>query len=286
MSGLEPTAAKVILILRHQSKPHDHESRFYVLFSLQLRLGKILIRLPNPTCVSACDTRLCTYFTEVLHVFFSHFFQASLVVFVLYSSTHKALGKIEVLPLPQEEQACFDKERVHGDLSRVIGHMVLEKCVYATEMLKKHFDTSKFSEPTVKWFKGLIEQTVHEGQRFPAPDFSHYNIRGKRQAQQDVRFGTQQRAPFAPQQWAQVAAQPGAQQGVPFGTPQEIPFGTPQEIPFGTPPGQSEIPQNVIGTQEQPYFRIRKEYRMLSDMERNLFHRAFQMLKADTVSMW
>ena len=35
-------------------------------------------------------------------------------------------------------------------------------------------------------------------------------------------------------------------------------------------------------TRRQP--RIRREYRMLSDRERNLFHRSINMLKADTVS--
>ena len=143
-------------------------------------------------------------------------------------------AKVEILPLPAEEQACFDRERSHGDLSRVIGHMVIEKCVYATEVLKKHSDTTKFPEPTLRWFTGLIEQSVQEGQSQPQPEYVHY--RGKRQSGQRA-----------------TARQ-----------------GTPRQ------PGTAQT--------QQQNFRIRKEYRMLTDLERMLFHRALQMLKADRVS--
>ena len=106
-------------------------------------------------------------------------------------------------------------------------------------MLKKHSDTTKFPEPTLRWFSGLIEQTAHEGQRQREPEYVHY--RGKRQS---------------------------GQGSVPGAAPQP---GTPQQ------PGASQ-------TGAQQSFRIRKEYRMLTDLERNLFHRALQMLKADRVS--
>ena len=145
------------------------------------------------------------------------------------------MAKVEILPLPKEEQTCFERERSHGDLSRIIGHMVLEKCVYATEMLKKHADTTKFPEPTLKWFESLIEQTARERQRQQESEYVHY--RGKRQSQQGPTLGS------------------GPQPGM---------------------PQQPGVPQTQV--------RVRKEYRILTDLERTLFHRALQMLKADRVS--
>ena len=135
-------------------------------------------------------------------------------------------GKIEILPLPVEEQECFDKERVHGDLSQIIGQVVLEKCLYGTEIKKLGLENINLPKPTVNWINGLIEQTLHESKRQSNGDVPHTHsdvkiYRGKRQA------------------------------------------------------GQAGQPQTV---------RIRKEYRMLLDDERNRFHRAIQMLKADTVS--
>ena len=131
-------------------------------------------------------------------------------------------SKIEVLSLPPEEKTCFNQERGNGDFSLVIGQVVLEKCLYGTEIKKLNPTITNLPEPTVKWLNGLIEQTLQESDQSGRdatnnqPDVKLY--RGKRQA--------------------------------------------------GRRP---------------PRFRIRKEYRMLSDMERNMFHRAISMLKADTV---
>ena len=134
-------------------------------------------------------------------------------------------SKIEVLPLPPEEKTCFNQEQGNGDFSHVIGQVVLEKCLYGTEIKKFNPTITNLPEPTVKWLNGLIEQTLHESDQLSGRDATNNQpdvklYRGKRQA--------------------------------------------------GRQPAR---------------FRIRKEYRMLSDMERNMFHRAISMLKADTVRL-
>lgn len=203
---------------------------------------------------------------------------------------------IHEIGLPVNIHNCFEEERSRSNVSKLIGEVLFTKCVHKTLWVQP---TSPQTETPLDkdardWISGLVHMDL------PNVDiFAGHNTYAHRRHKRQSGFG---RMPFDrrgngqfPGDRAQFPADRAQLQGDRGQFPADrAQFPADRAVDAQLPPDR-QAGRQVLGNRRgervsvgrgqslrrQP--RVRKEYRMLTDRERQLFHRALNMLKTDTV---
>jgi len=191
---------------------------------------------------------------------------------------------IEEIRMPDTFSICLDRYTLKSNGSSTTAESIDYYCIqkHRMQLIKPFFTAQNISDDTNAWISELLRMS--EVERYE----HEHTERFKRQAGSTDRFPFPTTATQAPIIVNNPSINPGNQQSnVNQGT-QNLPkmsFPTaPTQIKYQAPSQQTRQAQPAVQPQRR-VLRIRKEYRRLTDQERNNFHRAILMLKADTVSV-
>lgn len=220
------------------------------------------------------------------------------IICVLYISS--TLARITEIPLPADIHRCFERELTQSNINQTVGEMVFSRCVHRVLWQQQ---TAKMPAPSLgadalKWINGLVNMNSLLNIDSLSGVHDIHNPSNKRPRRQTERRTPDARQPEVgdrrihdfsdrrPQDFRQTDT---AGRPIDLSMPdmgarvldlRQPEVGDRRATDFRPQDIGGQVPERQLQRGRQP--RIRKEYRMLSDRERYLFHRAINMLKADT----